>query len=56
MARYMAENAPGAIKKLGPDNHRLMTKMERKTFELRQQVLKRTVEFALARSVRPDLI
>lgn len=56
MARFMVERAPGSVKRIGPDDHRLMTKMERKNFELRQTVLKRTVEFAIARCIRPDLI
>lgn len=57
MARYMAEHAPGSIfGKKGFNELHLMTKKERRNYELRQLVLRKTVELAIAKAIRPDLI
>jgi hypothetical protein len=57
MVRYMSNTAPGVMR----DNRDFalmhqMTKKERRGFEKRQNVLKRTIELAIAKCMRPDLI
>jgi hypothetical protein len=57
MARYMVERAPGSVR----DTHdfsalQQMTKRERKTHALRQQVVKNCIELAVMKCIRPDLI
>lgn len=57
MARYMVERAPGSVR----DTHdfsalQKMTKRERKTYALRQQVVKNCIELAILKCIRPDLI
>jgi hypothetical protein len=57
MARFMAEHAPGSIFANKDFNQlHVMTKKERRLYELRQNVLRKTVELAVAKCIRPDLM
>lgn len=57
MARYMVEHAPGSLRiKSDFESMHVMTRQERRSYDLRQLVLRRTVELALAKCLRPDSI
>ena len=57
MARFMTDMAPGQIRdKQDFALMHSMTKKEKRSYQKRHNVLKRTIELAIAKCMRPDLI
>jgi hypothetical protein len=57
MAKYMCESAPGVVRdKVDFKNMHKENLKQKKQDILKEQILKRTVELAIARCMRPDQI
>jgi len=55
MAKYMCESAPGVVRdKVDFKNMHKENLKQKKQDILKEQILKRTVELAIARCMRPD--